>query len=400
MQRLYTKIVEEHFANNTQMLFLAGPRQVGKTTLAKEILSRHGGIYLNWDNLEDRITFLGTNKNIIDKLPPRALGQGKPFILFDEIHKYKDWKNRLKGFYDEVGKAYNILVTGSAKLDLYHKGGDSLMGRYFPYSVHPISINEILRPEQGKNLIEPPQKITEEAYKNLFEFGGFPDPYIKASQTFARQWKRTRYNQLLREDIRDLGSIQDVDQLELLVFLLKNQIGNQINYTNLANKVRVTDMTIRRWIGLLKATYYCYFLRPWSTNVPRSLLKDPKVYLWDWSDIDDPGARFENFIAAHLHKSVAYWNESGKGDFELFYLRDKDQREVDFLVTQNNKPWMLVEAKVSSENFSPSLLYFKEKLEPSYTFQVVHDMAYLHHSCFETHHPLVVPARTFLSQLV
>lgn len=400
MRRLYTKIIEEHFENNTQMLFLAGPRQVGKTTIAKEILSRYSGIYLNWDNPEDRLTFVGTNKKIMDKVPPRTLGKGKPFILFDEIHKYKDWKNRLKGFYDEVGKEYNILVTGSAKLNLYHKGGDSLMGRYFPYSVYPISVNEILRPELRKNLIEAPQEIKEADYKSLFEFGGFPDPYIKSSQPFARQWTRTRHNQLLREDIRNLTSIQDADQLELLVLLLRDQVGSQIHYTNLANKVRVTDVTIRRWIGLLKATYYCYSLRPWSTNVPRSLLKDPKVYLWDWSDIKDPGAKFENFIATHLHKAVSYWNESGKGDFGLFYLRDKNQREVDFLITQNDKPWILIEAKMSSQSFSRSLLYFKEKLNPPYTFQVVYDLPYVNQSCFETHHPLIVPAKTFLSQLI
>ncbi len=400
MQRLYTKIVEDHFSNNSQMLFLAGPRQVGKTTIAKEILSRYGGFYLNWDNPEDRLTFLSTNKKIIDKLPSRTLEKAKPLIIFDEIHKYKDWKNRLKGFYDEVGKECNILVTGSATLDLYHKGGDSLMGRYFPYSIHPMSVNEILRPGSEKSLMEAPQEISEEAYKNLFEFGGFPDPYIKASQTFARQWKRTRHKQLLREDIRDLGSIQDADQLELLVLLLKGQIGSQINYTNLANKIRVTDMTIRRWIELLKTTYYCYFLRPWSTNVPRSILKDPKVYLWDWSDIEDPGARFENFIASHLYKSIAYWNDSGKGDFGLFYVRDKAQREVDFLVTQNNKPWILVEAKISPQSLSPSLKYFEKEIKPSHVFQVVHDMHYVNHSCFETPYPLVVPARTFLSQLV
>lgn len=400
MKRLYETLAQTHFSNHTQMLFLGGPRQVGKTTISKALLAHMPGRYFNWDNPEDRLKILGPYQQLMDQLPPRHLGAPKPLVVFDEIHKYKDWKNHLKGFFDTHKDACHILVTGSAKMDVYHRGGDSLMGRYFPYTIHPLSLREIVAPAPSDDCIQSPVHDPDNTYDRLYTFGGFPDPYIQGNSAFSNQWKQTRHQQLFREDIRDMGSVQQVDQLTLLAHVLQNQAGDLLNYAALSRKIRVTDQTIRRWLSILEAQYYCFSIKPWSHNVTRSLLKDPKVYLWDWSDVSDPGARFENFIACHLHKATTLWTEQGLGHFGLYFLRDKEQREVDFLVTRDNTPWFMVEAKVGSgRSLSPALAYFQKQIDVPHAFQVVHEMDYVHTSCFNEQGPLMVPARTLLSQL-
>lgn len=164
--------------------------------------------------------------------------------------------------------------------------------------------------------------------------------------------------------------------------------------------MRVQDTTIRRWIKVLEELYYCFRIKPWSKNVTRSLLKEPKLYLWDWSKVDDLGARVENLVAAHLHKAVHYWTDTGIGKYELFYVRDKEKREVDFMVAQNDIPWMLIEVKSSSnENLSPSLHHFSKQLNPKYTFQIAYDMPYIDFDIRELKKPMIVPMSTFLSQL-
>lgn len=402
MKRLYENLAKKHLEAFKQMVFFAGPRQVGKTTIAKKLLKERTGCYLNWDIPEDRALLLGPYKHIIDRLGPRTLGKEKPLVVFDEIHKYKDWKNQIKGFFDAYKDQCALLVAGSAKLDIYHKGGDSLMGRYFPYTVHPLSLREVHTADLPKELIQPPLTVDDKIYQDLYTYGGFPDPYLQKSEAFSNQWKRTRSHQLFREDIRNLSNVQDLDQMELLAFFLRGQTGQLLNYTSLSKQIRMTDQTVRRWLSILHSLYYCFSIKPWSKNIPRSLLKDPVIYLWDWSEVEKPGARFENFIACHLLKAVSYWEESGEGNFGLYYLRDKEKREVDFLITKNKVPWILVEAKSSKDNtLSPSLKFFQDKTKAPYAFQVVHNMDYVEASCFEEEGtPLIVPAKTFLSQFV
>ena len=387
------------------MLFLAGPRQVGKTTLAQIMLKNRDGLYLNWDNPEDRTLILGKYSEIISQLGPKKLRQEKPIIIFDEVHKYKNWKNHLKGFYDLHKNDCHIIVTGSAKLDLYHKGGDSLMGRYFPYTIHPLSFGEAIKPDYFEvnkdNLFQIPLPDRDNTYDRLYHYGGFPDLYLQKSPSFSQQWQQTRFKQLFREDIRELSNVQDIAQLETLAILLQNQAGQVCHYSNLSNKIRVSDQSIRRWMSLLESTYYCFALRPWSKNITRSLLKEPKIYLWDWTTITNKGARFENFIACHLLKYVQLLTELGKGKFDLHYLKDKEKREVDFIITKNEEPWILIEAKHSEANrLSSSLTFFQEQIGADYALQVVHNIDYINQSCFQDKSPLIVPAKTFLSQLV
>lgn len=402
LKRVYEAVVEEHLTEYRQMLFLVGPRQVGKTTTSLEVSEPYQHhFYFSWDIQEDRIKIVEGPDAIAQALQLDTLKKSLPIVVFDELHKYGKWKTFLKGFFDKYSKRMHILVTGSSRLDIYKAGGDSLMGRYFPYRLHPFSVAEILDPTLKTTEISNPKEISQELFSNLITFGGFPEPFIKKTPQFYTRWKRTRTQQLFEEDLRDLTKIQELGQIRILAEVLKQQVGQLTSYTELAKKVNVSIDTIRRWLEILKSFYYCYTLQPWSTNVTRSLLKEPKIYLWDWSCTMDVGARAENFIASHLLKAVHFWTDRGWGDYELYYLRDKEKREVDFLVTKNSHPWFLVEVKNSS-NGSPSksLFYFQEMIQAEFALQVALEMDYVDRSCFESSTPLIVPAKTFLSQLV
>lgn len=402
MKRVYETLLKQHFIHYKQMLFLAGPRQVGKTTIsliAKRLTRQF--VYLNWDNQDHKKIILGGPAAVAKFIGLEKLRATIPIVVFDELHKYRQWKSFLKGFFDTYRDRVYVVVTGSSKLDIYRVGGDSLMGRYFPYRVHPISVAECLRVTVSEKEINPPRLISSAKFDALFEFGGFPDPFLNRSKVFSRRWKKLRKEQLFRGDIRDLTRIQEMDRLEMLAELIQHQAGQLISYSNFANKVNVSVDTVRRWINTLCAFYYCFTIRPWSKNISRSLLKEPKIYLWDWSDVEDVGQRAENFIAAHLLKAVHFWTDQGLGEYKLYFLRDKEKREVDFLVTKDKQPWFLVEAKYSNNSpISESLRIFQEKTKAKYAFQVVINMPYVDVDCFSCTAPTVVPARTFLSQLV
>jgi len=274
------------------------------------------------------------------------------------------------------------------------------MGRYFLYRLHPLSIREIIDPSPPTQEIRPPKEIKNSDYKALFTYGGFPEPYLKRSHQFFNHWKRLRTEQLFKEDLRDLSRIQEMSQLQLLAEYLEEEASHSLNYSSLAAKIKVSAPTLHRWIELLKNFYFCFTLQPWSKNLSRSLMKEPKIYLWNWALVDDEGARFENFVASHLYKAIQFWTDNGLGEYGLHYLRDKDGREVDFLVTKNRKPWFLVEAKSSSNpGISRWLHYYKEKLKVPHAFQIAHDLPYVNKDCFAYKEPIIVPAKTLLSQL-
>lgn len=403
MDRVYFQIIKDHLKNDRQMIFLSGPRQCGKTTIAlmAEQLSNRF-VYLNWDNASDRQKILAGPEQLADFIGVHDLSEDPLVVVFDEIHKFGSWKNYLKGFFDSYGHETRIIVTGSSRLNVYKRGGDSLMGRYFPYRVHPLTLAEIVRPVGDMNLdISPPVVAPKDILENLMEFGGFPEPYLKQNKRFSNRWKKLRYDQLFKEDIRDLSRVQDIGHLEILAEFLKNQSGQLVNYSSLAVKVSKSADTIKNWIEALGLFYYCFVLRPWKRNIPRSLIKEPKVFLWDWSLISDKGQRFENLLAVHLIKAVQIWSDLGLGDYQLFFIRDKEKREVDFLVTKNDKPWFLVEAKSNDEKgLSPQLAYFQKKINAPYAFQVSLDGGFVKKDCFSIKgSPVKVPAMTFLSQL-
>jgi predicted AAA+ superfamily ATPase len=323
-------------------------------------------------------------------------------IVFDELHKYPGWRNFLKGFFDTYdGQGFKVVTTGSARLDAYRRGADSLMGRYFLYRMHPLSVAEIVQPRGPGELLAQPRQIADEDFAALQRFGGFPEPYLRRNVRFYNRWRRNRLKLLFREDLRDTTRILEVAQVELLAEFLRQRSGRQIGYSSLAKMIRASEDSIRRWTDVLESLYFAFLIRPSSTNIPRSLLKEPRVYLWDWSLVDDPGARDENLVASHLLKAVHWWQDSGCGDFGLYYLRTKDKREVDFVVTRDARPWFLVEVKASGvKGLSANLAWFQKRTGAEHAFQVFMDGDFVEVDAFAAPRPVKVPARTFLSQLV
>jgi len=393
--RIYTAILREHFNQHRQMAFVSGPRQVGKTWVAKSV----GDAYFNWDNTGDRRQLLRGPAALAELLNLDRLRARKPIAVLDELHKYQKWKTLLKGFFDTYGDRAHLLVTGSSRLDIYRRGGDSLMGRYLLYRMHPWSAGECVRTELPAKEIHPPKEVNNADWDALWEHGGFPEPFLRREARFTRRWRSLRQAQLSREDLRDVASVRDLGTMETLMELLVDRSAQQIVYSNLAAEIQVSVDTMRRWIDLLTRMHYGFIVRPWFKNVAKALRKEPKWFLRDWSGVTDDGARAENFIACHLLKAVETWTDLGFGHFELRYLRDKQKREVDLLVVRDRKPWLLVEVKLGEKSLSSSLAYFQAQIKAPHAFQVVMNLPFEPADCFSAHHPVVVPARTLLSQL-
>ncbi|KFO68576.1 hypothetical protein ER57_03145 [Smithella sp. SCADC] len=351
-----------------KMVFIGGARQVGKTSMAKYIAENHykTSDYLNWDVREDR-------RNIIQSSFKGNAG----IILFDEIHKYKDWKNYLKGQYDKHRGDFKILVTGSARLDVYRRGGDSLMGRYFYYRLHPFSLAECF---EKQNLIKPLDEISivnappeaSKALASLIKFGGFPEPFLKQSERGLRRWHSQRLERLVKEDIRDLENIRDLSSLQILVDLIPTKVGSLLSLNALREDLSVAHKTVANWMDILERFYYHFRIYPFTNKKIKSLKKEPKLYLWDWSEItDNRGAKLENVVASHLLKLCHYLHDVDGYKTDLCFLRDIDGREVDFLVTNNGRPWFAVEVKSSSKDILKSLTYFGNKLDIPFLYQIV-----------------------------
>lgn len=398
-KRLYDALLVEHLAEHRQMAFVSGPRQVGKTTTCQN----HADIYTNWDNVNDREQILAGPARLVERLKLNQLSKTIPTALFDELHKYPRWKQFLKGFFDTYGNQIRIIITGSSRMDVYRRGGDSLMGRYFLYRMHPFSVAETLNRDlpDPKRIVRRPKKVQEADFKALWDYGGYPEPFLKRNRRFSRRWQSLRLEQFVREDIRDLTQIQQIDQLETLVNLLASRSAHQLVYDNLAKDVRVSVDTARRWVDVLCNLHLGFLVRPWFKNVSRSLRKEPKWFLRDWTSIEDIGNKAETFVGCHLLKAVEGWNDMGLGHFKLGYLRDKEKREVDFLVARDGKPWFLAEVKYHEESISKTLKHYQDQVKAPFAFQVVIDADYVDADCFAKQRgPVVVPAKTFLSQLL
>lgn len=404
MKRMYEDMLREHFSQDRQMAFVGGPRQVGKTTMVSRLLGP-GDTAFNWDRPSDRALILKGGDVLADHcgLSDLSVAGGKRLIAFDEIHKFKRWKNLLKGFFDSFEGRASVLVAGSARLNVYKRGGDSLMGRYFLYRMHPLSVGELVDRPYKPCLISEPGAVTDDAYDSLYRFGGFPEPFTRANVRFYNRWIHLRTEQMFREDLRDLTRVQEIDQLLALSHVLRAQAGALANYSNLAADVSVSVDTIRRWLTILESVYFSFRVRPWFRNVAKSLRKQPKIYPWDWSPVADEGARIECFMASHLLKAVHWWTDLGLGVFGLHYIRDTAQREVDFLISKDGEPWILIEVKKSAkEPLSQALQHFARELAVPYAFQAVMEMEPIMADCFETLKPgqvRRVPVRTLLSQL-
>jgi hypothetical protein len=394
--RLYDNILKDHFSRNRQMAFVSGPRQVGKTTTCR----LEGTDYLNWDNSDHRRVFLRGPAAVAEQLGAAELRAEPPIAVFDELHKYSRWKSFLKGFFDVHGERVRIIVTGSSRLDVFRRGGDSLMGRYFLYRMHPFSVAECLRVELPSSPLHSPQNLPDTEWNALWEHGGFPEPFLRREPTFSTRWRALRHDQLMKEDVREAAQVQDLSLLEHLSLLLTERSSQQLVFASLAQEVGIAVDTVKRWVDLLERLHFGFRVRPWFANVSKALRKEPKWFLRDWSNVDDPGARAETLVACHLLKAVEGWSDLGLGRFELRYLRDKLKREVDFVVVRDRKPWFLVEVKTRDTRLSEALQYFQTATRAPHAFQAVIEQPYVDVDCFSRSQPVVVPARTLLSQLL
>ena len=350
-----------------KMVFVGGPRQVGKTTLAHHILKAfpykklRKGLYLNWDFDEDKHNILEKKWDDIHQL-----------IVFDEIHKYRLWKNWLKGLYDKNQSLHQFLVTGSARLDVYKRGGDSLLGRYHYWRLHPLTLDEL-----------PPKMTFKEGFKRLMTLGGFPEPFLDGSEESARRWRRNRFDRILKEDVRDLESIQKIQDLILFVDLLRRSGGQLVVLSNLAKKIQISPRTAKLWLSVLNKMYLCFSVWPYTKKISRAIQKPPKVYFFDNADLlCDEGALFENLVATHLLKKIHYLEDAKALPFELRYIRDKESREVDFVILKGRAVFALIEVKLSDDKISKSLQYYSEKLKPRHSIQIT---AHLKHEYKKNH---------------
>lgn len=350
---LYNEIVSLALKRH-KMAFISGPRQVGKTTLSKSYAAHTDAfVYKNWDESSFRKLWTKSPNSLAEEFDLTRNSQSKLLVL-DEIHKSKGWKQKLKGLFDEFGKDLEIIVTGSARLNVFKKGGDSLMGRYLNFRLHPLSYGELtndapLGPDAWIKAIfkkegaSQNQKILE----RLFKFSGFPEPYFANSEKIHRLWRSGRTEKIIREDLRDLSRIPELSQVEMLVSLLPDKIGSPLSIQSLREDLEVSHDTVSRWLKYLNELFYFFELKPWTKSIPRSLKKEGKIYLYDWTEINSPGIKFENMVACHLLKACNFWTDTGEGAFELFYLRNKEKQEIDFLIVRDKKPWLCVEAKYS-----------------------------------------------------
>ena len=394
--RLYDQILEDHLARHRQMAFVSGPRQVGKTTTCRRLATD----YLNWDSTDDRRIILRGPDAVAQHAGLAELREQTPVVVFDELHKDRKWKNFLKGFFDVYSDRARIVVTGSSRLDITRRGSDSLMGRYFLFRMHPLSVGECIRQAPAESVLQPPSPISDGDWAALIEHGGFPEPFFKRDARFTRRWRALRQDQLTKEDLREVAALQHLGAMETLAHILAEMSSQQMVYSNLSREIGVAVDTIKRWIDLLVRLHYGFMVRPWFKNVAKSLRKEPKWFLRDWSGIEDTGARAETLVACHLLKAVEGWTDLGLGTFELRYLRDKLKREVDFLVVRDRKPWFLVEVKNGGGPLSESLEYFQSQTHAQHAFQVVLDRPFAAVDCFARTDPVHVSARTFLSQLL
>lgn len=357
------------------MVFMSGPRQVGKTTLAKSYGDQQGGaLYFSWDDIRDQKK-LAKNPYFFEETDRKPHN----LIIFDEIHKYSRWKNYLKGAFDKYGDEFSFIVTGSGRLDLYKKGGDSLFGRYISLPMFPFTLGELGNnfhhfDDWKKTLREDLAscKTAADNYNMLFNLNGFPDPLMKGEKSFLNVWQQERRTLLFKQDIRDATNIRQISLLEMMSQLVIERIGSPLSINSLREDVGVAFETARDWVQILSQFYFLFLVHPYSATLKRALRKETKVYLFDWSEIDNEAIKFENLVACHLLKAVKTWKSVGDGTIGLSYLRDKDKREVDFVITEKNKPFCLIEAKLAENQPTPALVYYQDKLNIPYAIQVVH----------------------------
>ncbi len=328
-----------------KMVLVGGPRQVGKTTMAKELLGPDQQGYLNWDIPDQR-------EAILKRELPNA-----PMWVFDELHKYTQWRDYLKGVYDQFGTEKEILVTGSAHLDYYRRGGDSLQGRYHYLRLNPLSVAELNITKQTDLL-------------HLYQLGGFPEPFYSGTEIDAKRWSQEYRNRLIQEDLLSLEHVKDISKLELLMLRLPELVASPLSIHALAQDLQVSHKTVSHWLNIYERLYAIFRIAPFGAPMLRAIKKSQKHYHYDWTLIDKDGPRFENMVAMHLLKWVQFENDTKARNLELRYFRDVDGREVDFIITEKSTPIMAIECKASDGDIDRGLKYFKHHFPECNAYQI------------------------------
>ena len=338
MERYLTKYIQEDLA--IKIVLLTGPRQTGKTTLSKMLKSDYD--YFNFASLEDRLS-----------LQEKSWDRSKDLVIFDELHKLKNWKSWLKGVYDTEGIPPSLLVTGSAKLDTYRKVGDSLAGRFFQFRMHPLDLKEI------KTFVNPENLETE--LEKLLEIGGFPEPFLNGTNRFYNRWKKSHLDIILKQDLIDLENVQQIIQIETLIQLLKNRVGSPVSYSSLARDLQCSDKTVKRWLTILENMYVIFKVAPFHKNIARAIQKAPKFYFYDTGQlIGDRGIKLENTVACAIQKEIHFREDCFGEEKKLYYLKNKDGKEIDFCTTANDSPSLMVEVKWKDGTLSSNFEIFKK----------------------------------------
>ncbi len=352
MERYLEKYIQEDLKN--KIVLLTGPRQTGKTTLSKMLDQSFD--YFNYDNAEHRLSLI-----------EKSWDRSKNLIIFDELHKLKNWKSWLKGIYDTEEIPPSIIVTGSAKLDTYRKVGDSLAGRFFQFRLHPLDLNEIqktLRPKSPETELD-----------KLLNFGGFPEPYLNGTTRFYNRWKKSHLDIILKQDLIDLENVQQITSIETLIQLLRKRVGSPVSYSSLAGDLQCSDKTVKRWLIILENMYVIFKIPPFHKNIARSILKSPKYYFYDTGQVmGEQGAKLKNVVACSLLKKIHFKKDCFGEQWGLFYLRNKDAREIDFFITKNEQPSLMIEVKWRDEKLTPNFAIFNKHFDNIKKIQLVKEL--------------------------
>jgi predicted AAA+ superfamily ATPase len=336
-----------------KLVVLTGPRQIGKTTLSQQLMEAlPDSQYLNFDVLPHRLV-----------INAQQWRQSAPLLIFDEIHKMQDWKTWLKGVFDGRAAQQQILVTGSARMETFRQGGDSLAGRYFRLRLHPLSVRE---------WVEAQRVSPQLALNHLLKRGGFPEPALADNDTEADRWRSSYFNDLIREDVLEFSRVQEINTMRLFAEMLRSRVGSPLSLASIARDLSVSPTTLARYLEILESLFIVFSVRPWHHNIARATLKSPKVYFYDTGLVlGDEGIRFENLVACHLLKKVQWQQDVAGETVNLHYIRTKDDAEVDFVLSQADSITDLIECKLHATSSHKPLHRFSAQWPLAKAIQLV-----------------------------
>ena len=338
MERSQKKIIQTDLQK--KIVFLVGPRQAGKTWLAKDIAeSYEHSQYLNYDRKEDR-----------DIIREEAWLETTDLLILDELHKMEGWKNYLKGIYDTKPTNLQILVTGSARLDISRYIGDSLLGRFYLHRLMPFS----------------PQEFAEIGHKfslsELLERSGFPEPYLSEDERDVLRWRNNYIDGLIRFDVLVYENVQEIRNFRLILDMLRERVGSPISYNAIAEEIKKSPNTVKRYIQIMENLYIIFPITPFSKMISRSILKQPKIYFYDSGLVKgDMGKKFENLVAISLLKYMYQLIDQEGEEVKIHYMRTKEGKEVDFAFARNGQIERMIEVKYKDTHIDKNLIYFSEK---------------------------------------